>query len=73
MEFGILLSLIENSKPRLLLSLVLAGVVFMLISPASLEFRLLAAWDTGVLCFLILVGLMMIGANHHSSFVTLGK
>ncbi|AUB43914.1 putative membrane protein (plasmid) [Nostoc flagelliforme CCNUN1] len=67
MEFGILFSLIENSKPRLLLSLVLAGVVFMLISPASLEFRLLAAWDTGILCFLILVGLMMIGANHEQT------
>ncbi|MEA5503425.1 DUF1345 domain-containing protein [Halotia wernerae UHCC 0503] len=67
MEFGIFLSLIKNSKPRLLLSLVLAGVVFLLISPASLEFRLLAAWDAGVLCFLILVGLMMIGANHEQT------
>ncbi|MBD2440836.1 DUF1345 domain-containing protein [Nostoc sp. FACHB-110] len=67
MGFSILLSLMENSKSRLLLSLLLGGVVFLLISPASLEFRLLAAWDTGVLFFLILVGLMMIGANHEQT------
>ncbi|WP_224090074.1 DUF1345 domain-containing protein [Nostoc sp. MS1] len=67
MEFRILLSPIDNSQSRLLLSLVLAGVVFLLISPASLELRLLAAWDTGVLCFLILVGLMMFGANHEQT------
>ncbi|MFH7030009.1 MAG: DUF1345 domain-containing protein [Heteroscytonema crispum UTEX LB 1556] len=63
MNLYALLNLIENPKPRLLLSLILAGVVFLLISSANLEFRLLAAWDAGILCFLMLVGLMMIGAN----------
>jgi uncharacterized membrane protein len=63
MNFDILLNLIENPKPRLVLSLMLAGVVFLVMSSASLEFRLLGAWDAGVLCFLMLVGLMMIGAN----------
>jgi uncharacterized membrane protein len=63
MNLYVLLNLIKNPKPQLLLSLMLAGVVFLLISPKSLEFRLLAAWDAGILCFLVLVGLMMIGAN----------
>ncbi|MBW4509158.1 MAG: DUF1345 domain-containing protein [Scytonematopsis contorta HA4267-MV1] len=57
------MTIIEESKPRLLLSSVFAGVIFLLLPSVSLEFRLLAAWDGGVLCFLALVGLMMINAN----------
>jgi uncharacterized membrane protein len=57
------MSVIEESKPRLLLSSLFAGVVFLLISSVNLEFRCLAAWNAGVLCYLTLVGLMMTTAN----------
>ncbi len=63
MNIYVLLSLIENPKSRLLLSLVLAQIAFLSLSWASLEFRLITAWTVGVLCFLILVLVMMFSAN----------
>ncbi|RUT07317.1 membrane protein [Dulcicalothrix desertica PCC 7102] len=59
----VLLNVIERPLPRLLLSLIMAGVVFLIMSRATLEFRLLATWDTGIVCFLALLGLMIVGAN----------
>ncbi|BAZ11692.1 hypothetical protein NIES4071_35180 [Calothrix sp. NIES-4071] len=55
--------LIEEPKSRLLISLMLAGVAFLMMPSAGLEFRLIAAWDTGIVSFLGLVLLMMFNAN----------
>lgn len=63
MNVSVLLSLIEDSRTRLLLSLVLGGTAFLALPLEGLEVRLLTAWDVGVLCFLVLVGLLMITAN----------
>ncbi len=59
----ILLSLIEEPKSRLLISLMLAGVVFLMMPSAGLEFRLISAWDTGIVSFLAMVLLMMFNAS----------
>jgi uncharacterized membrane protein len=44
---------------RLLLSFGLAGLVFFLVPTKLLEVRLLASWNSGLLCFLSMVLLMM--------------
>jgi uncharacterized membrane protein len=58
-----LLKLIEEPKPRWLISSGVAGSMFLFLPSSSLEFRLLAAWSTGVLCLLTLIWLIMISAN----------
>lgn len=63
MNAAVLLSLIEDSRTRLLLSLVVASTAFLALPLEGLEVRLLTAWDVGALCFLALVGLLMISAN----------
>lgn len=59
-----------NPKFQLLLSVGLAGVVFLWM-PATLhgEIRLLVAWDLGILCFLILVGSTIISATPESTLI----
>lgn len=53
-----------KSKSRIILSIGLAGLVFLLL-PASLhrEIHLLAAWDTEVICFLTLLGFTIVDAT----------
>lgn len=50
-------------KTGLVLSTAVAGSVFLFLPFAQLEFRLLAAWSSGVLCFLILLLLTIGGAD----------
>lgn len=63
----VLLDVIERPLPRLLLSLIMAGIAFLIMSSATLEFRLLATWDTGIVCFLALIGLMMVSSNYQKT------
>lgn len=63
MGFCNLLTLIEKPKYRWLLALATASGTLLALSTWSLEARVLAAWDTSVLCLLILVWLMMLSAN----------
>jgi uncharacterized membrane protein len=58
-----LLLLIENPKSRLVLSLAAAFSAFLWHPAQDLTIRLLTAWDAGLLSFLALVWLMMIGAD----------
>ncbi|BAU12976.1 hypothetical protein LEP3755_35120 [Leptolyngbya sp. NIES-3755] len=53
-----------SPEVRLLLSIVLGGVVFLLM-PAALgqEVRWLAGWDFAVISFLVLVGLVVVGTT----------
>lgn len=63
MNLCALLNLVLAPKSRLLLSLAFAELVFLMLANYGLELRALAAWDAGVLCFLVLVWGMMIGSD----------
>lgn len=51
-----------DHRPRLVLSTIVAGLMFLWLPARHLEIRALAAWSAGVCCFLILVFMMMSSA-----------
>lgn len=48
-----------DQRPRLILSAIVASLVFLFLPAHHLEIRFLAAWSAGVICFLALVLLLM--------------
>lgn len=63
MKLAVIRNRIEQPKPRLLIALGVAGLIFLYCNPKGLEFQLLAAWTGGSICFLFLIWSMMLKAN----------
>jgi uncharacterized membrane protein len=53
-----------DARPRLLISIAIASLIYNLL-PLSIKqiTRIISSWDSGVICFLVLVGVMMHNAN----------
>lgn len=53
-----------DTRPRLLISIVLSGLAYVLVPPwILLSTKLVISWDAGVFCFLTLALTMMNGAS----------
>jgi len=65
MKLSFSLNLLKNlsERTRLFVSTGVAGLVFLFLPFAQLQLRLLAAWNSGVICFLILVLALLNGTN----------